>query len=324
MANSDIFDLKDKRVFVAGHRGMVGAALVRRLASEPCTVLTAEKAELDLLRQADVEAWMSSRRPDVVIVAAARVGGIKANNDRPVDFLADNLGIELNLVRASHASDVAKLLFLGSTCIYPKLARQPMSEDQLLTGPLEPTNEWYAVAKIAGIKLCQAYRRQYGRDYISLMPTNLYGRGDNYHPADSHVAAALLRRFHEAKLAGAPSVTVWGTGTPKREFLLVDDLADACVFALKKYSSDEILNVGVGEDISIADLARLVAGVVGYAGAITFDPTRPDGTPRKLVDVTRLAALGWRATTPLADGFQATYQAFLAGDGRNLDIASSI
>lgn len=311
-------DLNGLKIYVAGHTGMVGSAVVRRLGREPCSVIAASRSELDLLSQDDVEAWVTQQRPDVVVLAAARVGGIKANNDFPVDFLADNLGIELNVIRASHKAGVRKLLFLGSTCIYPKHASQPMSEDQLLSGPLEPTNEWYAIAKIAGIKLCQAYRRQYGADYISLMPTNLYGPGDNYHRTESHVAAALLRRFHEAKLARADSVTIWGTGTPRREFLHIDDLADACVFALKHYSSDEIANVGVGQDLSILELAELIARVVGFKGSILLDKTKPDGTPRKLVDVSKLAALGWTARTGLEDGLARTYAAFLDGQGRNI------
>lgn len=318
MSSSKPFDLTNARVFVAGHRGMVGSAFVRRLAAEPCSVLTAGRDELDLTRQDATERWMAAARPDVVVVAAAKVGGIKANNDLPVDFLADNLAIELNLIRASHDAGVKKLLFLGSTCIYPRLARQPMSEDELLTGPLEKTNEWYAVAKIAGIKLCQAYRTQYGDDYISAMPTNLYGAGDNYDPEHSHVVAALIRRIHEAKAAGAPQVAIWGTGTPRREFLHVDDLADACVFLLKTYSSGDIVNVGWGEDIAIADFARLVAKVVGYTGDLVADLSKPDGTPRKLVDVTRLAALGWKPRIGLEEGLRKTYADFLAGHGRHM------
>jgi GDP-L-fucose synthase len=310
------FDLTGKRVFVAGHRGMVGAALVRRLASERCDVLAADRRAVDLTRQADTEGWLRDNRPDVVVVAAARVGGIAYNNAYPVDFLADNLAIELNLIRGAFAVEVGKLLFLGSSCIYPKLAPQPMREDMLLTGALEPTNEWYAVAKIAGIKLVEAYRRQYGADFISLMPTNLYGPGDNYHPEHSHVPAALIRRFHEAKLAKAASVSVWGTGRPRREFLAVDDLADACVFVLKNYSDDRFLNVGTGHDLTIADFAKLVADVVGYAGSIVFDTNRPDGAPQKLLDVNRLAQLGWTARTELRAGIAAAYRDFLGGGAR--------
>ncbi len=302
------FDLDGRRIFIAGHNGMVGGALVRRLASEPAKLLLADRRTLDLSRQAETETWLRDHRPDVVIVAAARVGGIAYNNAYPVDFLADNLAIELNLIRGAYVAGARKLLFLGSSCIYPKLAPQPMREDMLLTGALEPTNEWYAIAKIAGIKLVEAYRRQYGADFISLMPTNLYGPGDNYHPEHSHVPAALIRRFHEAKLANAPTVTVWGTGRPRREFLAVDDLADACVFALKNYSGDQFLNVGTGRDITIADFAKLVADVVGYAGEIDFDRSRPDGAPQKLLDVSRLAQLGWTAQTNLRGGIAVAYQ----------------
>ena len=305
------FDLTGKRVYVAGHRGMVGAALVRRLATEHCEVVTADRRRLDLSRQAETESWLAANRPDVVVVAAARVGGIAYNNANPVDFLADNLGIELNVIRGAFAIGVSKLLFLGSSCIYPKLAPQPMREEMLLTGALEPTNEWYAIAKIAGIKLVEAYRRQHGADFISVMPTNLYGPGDNYHAEHSHVPAALIRRFHEAKLAGQKSVAVWGTGRPRREFLAVDDLADACVFVLKNYSDDLFLNVGTGKDITIAEFATLVADVVGFAGEIAFDTTRPDGTPQKLLDVSRLAGLGWTARTSLRAGIAAAYQDFL-------------
>jgi GDP-L-fucose synthase len=310
------FDLAGRRVFVAGHRGMVGAALVRRLASERCEVLTADRRMLDLTRQTDTQDWLRGNRPDVVIVAAARVGGIAYNNAFPVDFLADNLAIELNLIGGAFAIGVRKLLFLGSSCIYPKLASQPMSEDMLLTGTLEPTNQWYAVAKIAGIKLVEAYRRQYGADFISLMPTNLYGPGDNYHPERSHVPAALIRRFHEAKLAKAASVSVWGTGRPRREFLAVDDLADACVFALKNYSDDRFLNVGTGRDMTIAEFATMVADVVGYRGDIVFDASRPDGAPQKLLDVSRLTKLGWTARTELRAGIAAAYRDFLDGGAK--------
>jgi GDP-L-fucose synthase len=265
-ASSVPFHLAGKRIFVAGHNGMAGSAIVRRLRHEGCEVLVAERRELDLTRQEPTEAYFSSVRPDVVIMAAARVGGILANNAFPVEFLGENLAIELNCIRASHMVGVQKLLFLGSTCVYPKFAKQPMSEDQLLTGELEPTNQWYAIAKIAGLKLCEAYRRQYGSDFVSVMPTNLYGPGDNYHPEHSHVVAALIRRFHEAKVADAPTVVIWGTGTPRREFLYVDDFADACIFILKNYSGLKFLNVGVGQDISIAEFAQTVADVVGYRG----------------------------------------------------------
>ena len=318
MMSSCTYDLTGKRVFVAGHGGMVGSAIVRRLAQERCVVLTVPHRELDLTRPEATEGWLKSARPDVVIVAAARVGGIYANSTYPVDFLCNNLAIGLNVIRASHEANVEKLLFLGSSCIYPKLAKQPISEDELLTGPLEPTNEWYAIAKIAGLKMCQAYRHQYGADFISAMPTNLYGPGDNYHPQDSHVPAALLRRFHEAKLSNAPSVAVWGTGRPLREFLYVDDLADACVYLLKHYSDDRPINVGAGKDISIADFAMMIAKTVGYTGKITFDASKPDGTPRKLLDVSRLSSLGWCARTPLMEGLALTYADFSRGGGRQV------
>ena len=291
---------------------MVGSAILRRLRSEACTILIADRHELDLTRQEATERYVNRSKPDVVIVAAAKVGGIAANNSFPVDFLSENILIAQNLIAASHQSGVRKLLFLGSSCIYPRLAPQPMTEDMLLTGPLEPTNEWYAVAKIAGIKLCQAYRCQYGSDFISVMPTNLYGPGDNYHPEHSHVPAALIRRFHEAKLAAAPTVGVWGTGRVRREFLHVDDLADACTFALKHYSDDGILNVGTGQDISIADFAAMVARTVGYPGKLVFDTSKPDGAPRKLLDVSKLRALGWQARIALDAGLASTYADFLA------------
>jgi len=305
------FDLAGKRIFVAGHNGMAGSAIVRRLGQEPCEVLVAERRDLDLTRQEATENYFRSTRPDVVVMAAGRVGGILANNTYPVEFLAENLAMELNCIRASHMAAVQKLLFLGSTCIYPKFAKQPMSEKQLLTGELEPTNQWYAIAKIAGIKLCEAYHRQYGSDFISVMPTNLYGPGDNYHPEHSHVVAALIRRFHEAKVADAPTVVIWGTGMPRREFLYVDDFADACVFVLKNYSGPEFLNIGVGQDMSIAEFAQTVADVVGYRGKITYDASKPDGTPRKLVDVSRLSALGWKAKVSLREGLGKAYADFL-------------
>ena len=310
------FDLKGLRVFIAGHRGMVGSALMRRLAGEDCELVTADRRSVDFTRQAETETFMQDRRPDVVVIAAAKVGGIVANDSLPVDFLADNLAIGLNLVASAHKTGVRKLLFLGSSCIYPQRAPQPMREDALLTGPLEPTNEWYAVAKIAGIRLCQAYRRQYGDDFISAMPTNLYGPGDNYHPEHSHVPAGLIRRMHEAKLAGAPSVTIWGTGKPRREFMFVDDLADACVFLLRNYSDAGFLNVGTGRDLTIAEFARAVADVVAFRGEFTFDTSRPDGTPQKLLDVSKLAALGWRAKTDLRTGLAAAYADYLAHGGR--------
>ena len=306
------FELKGRRVLVAGHKGMVGSALVRRLASEDIELLTVGRSELDLCDQAAVFDWFAKNRPQAVFMAAAKVGGIVANNTLRAEFLYDNLIIAANVIHAAHLSGTEKLMFLGSSCIYPRLAAQPLREDSMLTGPLEPTNEPYAIAKIAGIKMVEAYRSQYACDFISVMPTNLYGRGDNYHPEHSHVVAALIRRFHEAKLSGASNVAVWGTGTPRREFLYVDDLADACVHLMKIYSSGELINIGTGEDITIADFARVVAGVVGYAGTISFDPSRPDGTPRKLLDVSRLASLGWRAKTSLEDGIRLAYRAYLS------------
>ena len=309
------FSLAGRRVFVAGHRGMAGAALVRRLAREECTILTAPRGTLDLRERAAVREWMERERPDVVILAAARVGGVFANATRPVEFILDNLLIETSVLEAAHHADVAKLLFLGSSCIYPRLAPQPIPEEALLTGPLEPTNEPYAIAKIAGLKLAQAYRREYGRDFISAMPTNLFGPGDNYDPDGSHVLPALIRKVAEAKSAGGP-VTIWGSGTPRREFLYVDDCADACVHMLKYYSNELALNVGTGEDLTILELTKLVMRVVGYDGPIEHDLSKPDGTPRKLLDVSRLTALGWTASTPLEDGIAAAYADWRAGGGR--------
>lgn len=309
------YDLKGKKVWVAGHRGMVGSAIVRRLASEDCEILTADRSELDLKDQTAVRAWVGLQKPDAVFVAAAKVGGILANNSYPADFLYDNLIIEANVIEASFRAGVEKLCFLGSSCIYPKFAPQPIVESALLTGELEPTNEWYAIAKIAGIKLCQAYRKQHGADFISAMPTNLYGPGDNFDLNSSHVMPALIRKAHEAKLRGDKEITVWGTGTPLREFLHVDDCADACVHLMRVYSDFEHVNVGSGEDLSILDLTKLVCKVVGFEGEIVHDLTKPDGTPRKLMSADKLRALGWKPTIRLEDGVASTYAAFLAVDG---------
>ncbi len=306
------FELAGRRIWVAGHGGMVGSALVRRLAREDCAIVTVDHATLDLRNTAEVEAWVGETRPDVVVMAAARVGGILANDSYPADFLYDNLMIEANVIDAAHRVDVAKLLFLGSSCIYPKHAPQPMAEAALLTGPLEPTNQWYAVAKIAGIKLCQAYRRQHGRDFIAAMPTNLYGPGDNFDLASSHVVPALIAKTHAAKQSGAKTLEVWGTGTPRREFLYVDDAADALVHLLKVYSGDDHVNVGCGEDVTVAELAGLVCEVVGFDGELRFDTSKPDGTPRKLLDVSQLTGLGWTAQMPLREGLALTYDWFLA------------
>jgi GDP-L-fucose synthase len=309
------YALAGKRVWVAGHRGMVGSAIVRRLQREGCRILTVSRAEIDLTRQAEVERWMAEARPQAVFVAAAKVGGILANDTYPAEFLYDNLMIAANILHHAHRQGVEKLLLLGSSCVYPKLAPQPIPEDALLSGPLEPTNEWYAIAKIAGIKLCQAYRRQYGRDFISAMPTNLYGPGDSYDLETSHVIPALLRKAHEAKLSGAPSFTVWGTGTPRRELLHTDDCADALVHLMQVYSGPEHVNVGSGEDLPISDLARLVAEVVGFGGTIVHDTSKPDGTPRKLMSGQKLKALGWRPRIGLREGLTAAYRAFLEESG---------
>jgi GDP-L-fucose synthase len=311
MTTPVLFPLTGKRVWVAGHRGMVGSAIVRRLASEACEILTATRAEVDLKDPAAVRAFVGDTKPDAIFMAAAKVGGILANDTQPADFLYDNLMIAANVTEAAHRHDVGKLLFLGSSCIYPREAPQPIPESALLTGPLEPTNEWYAVAKIAGIKLAQAYRKQHGRDYISAMPTNLYGPGDNFDLQTSHVLPALIRKAHEAKAAGADHITLWGTGTPRREFLHADDCADACVFLMQRYSGHAHVNVGSGEDIAILDLARLVCEVVGFTGEIRTDPGKPDGTMRKLMSGETLKAMGWSAKISLKLGVSATSLQFL-------------
>jgi len=305
------YELSGKRVWVAGHRGLVGSAIVRRLRQENCEILTVSRQEVDLSDRRQVDSYLKQSKPDAIIVAAAKVGGILANDTYPADFLYDNLMIETSIINAAHENDVDRLLFLGSSCIYPKLTPQPIEESALLTGPLEPTNEWYAIAKIAGIKLAQSYRRQHGRDYISAMPTNLYGPGDNFDLGTSHVLPALIRKGHEAKLTGAKSLTIWGTGKPRREFLHVDDCADALVFLLKSYSEYEHVNVGSGEDISILDLTKLVCEVVRFEGEILHDLSKPDGTPRKLMSAAKLSALGWHPSIALRDGIQQTYSWFI-------------
>ncbi|MDO8879935.1 MAG: GDP-L-fucose synthase [Coriobacteriia bacterium] len=300
---------RTSRIYVAGHRGLVGSAIVRRLERDGLGgIVTRTRAELDLTDQAAVRAFLESERPEYVFLAAAKVGGIMANSTYPADFIRENLQVQTNVIDSAHRTGVRKLLFLGSSCIYPKLAPQPLKEEYLLTGPLEPTNEPYAVAKIAGIVMAQSYRRQYGFDAISLMPTNLYGPGDNFDLTSSHVLPALIRKIHEAHAAGETTVTVWGTGTPRREFLHVDDLADAAVFLMERYESDEIVNVGTGTDVSIGELATLIAEVVGYTGEIVYDTSKPDGTPRKLLDVSRLTALGWRSSIALREGIESTYR----------------
>jgi len=306
-----IFELAGQRVWVAGHRGMVGSALVRRLKLESCETIIAGRETIDLRRQDGVERWMAKTRPDVVIIAAATVGGILANNTRPVDFLYDNLMIESNIIESARNTGVRKLLFLGSSCIYPRLAPQPIQEDALLTGPLEPTNQWYAVAKIAGIMLCRAYRRQYGCDFISAMPTNLYGAIDNFDLDSSHVVPALIAKAHAAKLAGSDEIVVWGTGSPRREFLEVDDLADALVFLLRHYSGEGHVNIGVGDDITIRELAEMIMRVVGVEGRLQFDPSKPDGVPQKLLDSSLLQSMGWRPHIGLEEGLRKTYTWYL-------------
>lgn len=312
---SERYPLAGKRVWVAGHRGMVGSAIVRRLASEDCQVLTVDRRGLDLTRQAEVESWIEANRPHAVFLAAAKVGGIVANNTAPADFLYENLVIEANVIHAAYATGVEKLLFLGSSCIYPKFAPQPIVEDALLTGALEPTNEWYAIAKIAGLKLCQAYRRQHGADFISAMPTNLYGPGDNFDLTTSHVLPALIRKAHEAKVGGDQEIVIWGTGTPRREFLHVDDCADACVRLMKVYSAEGHINVGCGSDLTILELAEIVCAAVGFKGGIVRDFTKPDGTPQKVMNIDRIRRLGWEPAIPLAEGIRRTYQDFLASIG---------
>ena len=303
---------KNSKIYVAGHRGLVGSAIVRKLRQEGFSnLLTATSKELDLREQAATRDFFAQQRPDYVFLAAARVGGILANNRYPADFIYQNLMIEANVIESARLSGVSKLLCLGSTCIYPKMAPQPLKEEYLLTGPLEPTNEWYAVAKIAGIKMCQAYQRQYGSKFISAMPTNLYGPEDNFDLESSHVMPALIRKFHEAKAMNAPTVTVWGSGKPLREFLHVDDCAAACLYLMEQYEDEGIVNIGVGEDISIADLAGLVGEAVGYQGEIVYDSSKPDGTPRKLVDTSKINGLGWQAGIPLQEGIKSTYQWFL-------------
>jgi GDP-L-fucose synthase len=306
------FSLTGKRVFVAGHRGMVGSAIVRRLKAEDCEVVTAERSKLNLADSTAVRQWMTKQRPDVVILAAAKVGGINANNQYPVDFLQQNLAIQNAVIPAAAESGVEKLLFLGSSCIYPRLAPQPISEEALLSSPLEPTNQWYAIAKIAGLKLCQAYRLQHGLDFISAMPSNLYGPGDNYHPEESHVLAAFIQRFHQAKLNRADEICIWGTGTPRRELMMVDDAADALIHVLQHYSHIDPINIGTGIDHSIIEIAAAVANEIGYTGRIATDPSRPDGMPRKLLNIDKLKKLRWRPRYSLLEGISITYSSFLA------------
>ena len=312
------FPLDGKRVWVAGHKGMAGSAIVRRLQQENCTIVTVTRQEVDLLRQSQVEEWLARNKPDAVFLAAATVGGILANATRPAEFLYENLVIEANIIHAAYKANVQKLLFLGSSCIYPKLAPQPMTEDALLTGPLEPTNEWYAIAKIAGIKLCQAYRKQYGCDFISAMPTNLFGPGDRYELTQGHVVAALIMKIAAAKKSGSDTVELWGSGTPKREFLFVDDLADALVFLMKNFSDIGHVNVGTGKDMTIRELASRIATAAGWDGRFTYDPSKPDGTPRKVMNISRLSAMGWTAQTSFDEAMTRTWQAFLTSQSQTM------
>jgi len=315
MAGRSIFALGGRRIFVAGHRGMVGSALVRRLVEEKCLILTASRETVDLRDQQAVDRWFDEHRPEAVLLAAARVGGIFENDTHPGDFIYDNLAIATNVIEASRRTGVAKLLFLGSSCIYPRLAPQPMPESCLLTGPLEPTNEWYAIAKIAGLKLCQAYRRQHGCDFVSVMPTNLYGPNDNFDLLSSHVLPALVTKIDAAARQGYDAVEIWGSGRPRREFLHVDDLADAVVFLLQTWSDPEPINIGTGTDVTIAELARLIAGIIGFKGRFVFDPSKPDGSPRKLLDVSKLLALGWSPRIELEAGIRQTYEWYRSSCG---------
>jgi len=310
--SQQIISLTDQKVWIVGHRGMVGSALVRRLNQERCKILTVDRSELDLRRQADTEQWMQQNKPDFIFLAAGTVGGIHANRSRPAEFIYDNLMIESNVINTAWKCGVRKLLFLGSSCIYPKHAKQPISEDELLSGPLEPTNQWYAIAKISGVKLCQAYRQQYGCDFISAMPTNLYGINDNFHPENSHVVPALMQRIHLSFMDKKSSVEIWGSGTPRRELLYVDDLADALVHIMQYYSENDHINVGTGKDVTIRELVELIGDVVGYKGSFTYNTEMPDGTPRKLLNVDKLSALGWKAKTELRDGLQEAYAWFLS------------
>lgn len=311
MSSHNKFSFTGKKVWVAGHRGMVGGALLRRLESEECNIITVNREELDLRNQLDTANWVNRNAPDCIFIAAATVGGINANNNMPVKFLQDNLKIQTNILEAAHNSNVERLIFLGSSCIYPKFAEQPIKESSLLTGSLEPTNEWYAIAKIAGIKLCQAYQKEHGRNWISAMPTNLYGTGDNYDLETSHVLPAILRKFHEAKKQGKAAITLWGSGDPLREFMHCDDLADALVFLAKNYFETEHINVGSGEEVSIKELAKIIGSVVGYNAKLNFDSSKPDGTPRKLMDSSKLNNLGWNKARPIRQGVIDTYQNWL-------------
>ena len=311
IAVTEVFCLNGLRIWVAGYAGMVGSVICRRLATEDCEILTVGRGQVDLRCQADTEAWLAAERPDAVFLAAATVGGIQANNTRPAEFIYDNLAIETNVIHDAKAVGVKKLLFLGSSCTYPRLAPQPMREDALLTGPLEPTNQSYAIAKIAGIEMCRAYRRQFGCDFVSAMPTNLYGAYDNFNLESSHVAPALMVKAHAARQVGAPQIVVWGSGKPRRELMFVDDLADALVHLMKVYSDEPHVNIGTGQDVSIAELARLICDVVGYTGRLEYDSSKPDGAPQKLLDVRRLRSLGWAPETPLRDGLVQTYNFYL-------------
>jgi len=312
MSEQPLFPLESRRVLVAGHLGMAGGAILRRLASERCEILTADRGDLDMTRQTEVEDWLASAKPDALFLAAAKVGGIHANNTRPAEFLYDNLAIETNVIHAAWRTGVKKLLFLGSSCIYPRGAPQPLKEEALLTGLLEPTNEAYAIAKITGLKMCQAYRRQYGCDFISAMPTNLYGIGDRYDLVNGHVVAALIMKIHAAKTAGDGSVVVWGTGTPRREFLFTEDLADGLVFMMKHYAGESHLNLGTGVELTIRELAEAIAKAAGWQGRFVYDPSKPDGMPRKVMDVSRLSALGWTARTRFEDGIKSAYEWYAA------------